>query len=145
MAWPGVYHAFRGGVRAPAHDRRRMPIHLEISRLNRLLVIVARGQVTPDEVRDLVKQMVENEVRHFSKIIDVSGSSIEMDREQVDAMAMMLRAEKGAATRGPIAFVIHPERQGFAHLFADATREDRPVRLFRSLHDARRWLQELPR
>ncbi|MBX9875201.1 MAG: hypothetical protein K2X84_10110 [Beijerinckiaceae bacterium] len=122
-----------------------MPIHLEISRLNRLLVIVARGQVTPDEVRDLVRQMVENEVRHFSKIIDVSGSSIEMDREQVEAMATMLRAEKGAATRGPIAFVIHPERQGFADLFADATRTDRPVRLFRSLHDARRWLQELPR
>jgi plasmid stability protein len=122
-----------------------MPIHLEISRLNRLLVIVARGQITPDEVRDLIRQMVENEVRHFSKIIDVSGSSIEMGREQVDAMAMMLRAEKGAATRGPIAFVIHPERRGFADLFADATKEDRPVRLFRSLHDARKWLQELPR
>jgi hypothetical protein len=120
-----------------------MPIHLEISRLNRLLVIVARGQVTPDEVRDLVKQMVDNEVRHFSKIIDVSGSSTEMGREQVEAMATMLRAEKG--TRGPIAFVIHPDRQGFADLFADATKADRPVRLFRSLHDARRWLQELPR
>ena len=129
----------------PCSRCRCMPIHLEISRLNRLLVIVARGQVTPDEVRDLVRQMVENEVRHFSKIIDVSGSSIEMDREQVEAMATTLRAEKGAATRGPIAFVIHPERQGFADLFADATRSDRPVRLFRSLHDARRWLMELSR
>lgn len=85
-----------------------MPIHLEISRLNRLLVIVARGQVTPDDVRDLVRQMVDNDVRHFSKIIDVSSSSIDMSREQVEAMAVMLRAEKGAATRGPIAFVIHP-------------------------------------
>ena len=122
-----------------------MPIHLEISRLNRLLVIVARGKITPDEVRDLVRQMVENDVRHFSKIIDVSGSSIEMDREQVDAMAVMLRAEKGAVARGPIAFVIHPEREGFADLFADATKADRPVRLFRSLHDARRWLQEINR
>ena len=122
-----------------------MPIHLEISRLNRLLVIVARGQVTPDEVRDLVRQMVDNDVRHFSKIIDVSGSSIDMGREQVEAMAVALRAEKGAAARGPIAFVIHPEREGFAGLFADATRSDRPVRLFRSLHDARRWLLEQPR
>jgi len=122
-----------------------MPIHLEISRLNRLLVIVARGQVMPDEVRDLVQQMVDNDIRHFSKIIDVSGSSIDMSREQVEAMALALRAEKGAAARGPIAFVIHPEREGFADLFADATKADRPVRLFRSLHDARRWLRELPR
>ena len=122
-----------------------MPIHLEISRLHRLLVIVARGQVTPDDVRDLVRQMVDNDVRHFSKIIDVSSSNIEMSRKQVEAMAVMLRAEKGAATRGPIAFVVHSERQGFADLFADATKPDRPVRLFRSLHDARRWLLELPR
>ena len=122
-----------------------MPIHLEISRLNRLLVIVARGQVMPDEVRDLVQQMVDNDIRHFSKIIDVSGSSIDMSREQVEAMALALRAEKGAAARGPIAFVIHPEREGFADLFADATKADRPVRLFRSPHDARRWLRELPR
>ena len=129
----------------PGHHRHHMPIHLEISRLHRLLVIVARGQVTSDEVRDLVRQMVDNDVRHFGKIIDVSGSNIEMSREQVEAMAVMLRAEKGAATRGPIAFVIHPERQGFADLFADATRTDRPVRLFRSLHDARRWLLKLPR
>ncbi len=121
-----------------------MPIYLEISRLNRLLVIVARGQVTPDDVRDLVQQMVDNDVRHFSKIIDVSGSSIDMGREQVEAMAMALRAEKGAAARGPIAFVIHPDREGFADLFADVTKADRPVRLFRSLHDARRWLRELP-
>jgi hypothetical protein len=40
-----------------------MPIHLEISRLNRLLVIVARGQVSQDDVRDLVAKMVEAEVR----------------------------------------------------------------------------------
>ena len=122
-----------------------MPIHQDISRLHRLLVIVARGQVTPDEVRDLVSQMVDNEVRHFSKIIDVTGSSIDMDRGQVEAMAATLRAEKGAAGRGPIAFVIHPEREGFADLFADATSTDRPVKLFRSLHDARRWLQEVQR
>ena len=88
-----------------------MPIHLEISRLHRLLVIGARGPVTPDDVRDLIRQMVDTDVRHFSKIIDVSSSSIDMSREQVDAMAVMLRAEKGAATRGPIAFVVHPERQ----------------------------------
>jgi hypothetical protein len=126
-------------------ERRCMPIHLEISRLHRLLVIVARGQVTTDDVRDLVRQMVDNDVRHFSKIIDVSSSSSDMSREQIEAMAVMLRSEKGATTRGPIAFVIHPERQGFADLFADATKTDRPVRLFRSLHDARRWLQDLPR
>src|SRR4051794_12848253 len=101
-----------------------MPIHLEISRLNRLLVIVARGQVSQDDVHDLVGKMVEAKVRHFSKIIDVSSSSIDMSHEQVDRMAVMLRGEPGAAARGPIAFVINPEREGFADLFAAATQGD---------------------
>lgn len=122
-----------------------MPIHLEISRLNRLLVIVARGQVSQDDVRDLVAKMVEAEVRHFSKIIDVSGSTIDMSREEVERMAVSLRGEPGAAQRGAIAFVINPEREGFADLFAEATQGDRPVRLFRSLHDARKWLETVQR
>jgi hypothetical protein len=120
-----------------------MPIHLEVSRLHRLLVIVARGKVTPDEVRDLVRKMVEAEVRHFAKIIDVSGSSIDMGRAEVERMAVSLRGEPGAATRGPIAFVIDPAREGFAELFTEATQIDRPVKMFRSLHDAREWLRTL--
>ena len=102
-----------------------MPIQLEISRLHRLLVIVGRGQVTPDDVRDLIRKMVEANVRHFSKIIDVSGSTVDMSREEVERIAVMLRGEPGAASRGPIAFVINPERQGFADLFAEATRTGR--------------------
>ena len=121
-----------------------MPIHLDISRLNRLLVIVARGKVSQDDVRDLVAKMVEANVRHFSKIIDVSSSSIAMNREDVERMAVTLRGEPGAAARGPIAFVVNPEGEGFADLFAAATQGDRPVRLFRSLHDARKLLEGFP-
>ena len=120
-----------------------MPIHLEISRLNRLLVIVARGKVTPDEVRDLVRKMVENDVRHFAKIIDVSSASAEIDHEQMERIARALRGGTGADARGPVAFVIDPHRGEVAGLFSESTEGDRPVKLFRSLHDARRWLATL--
>jgi hypothetical protein len=39
-----------------------------------------------------------------------------------------------------VAFVIVPDRVGFAHTFADATKTAHPAKLFRSLHDARAWL-----
>jgi len=55
----------------------------------------------------------------------------------------MLRGDSGAG-RGPVAFVINPNRVEFAHAFADATKGDRPVKLFRSLRDARKWLLEQP-
>jgi hypothetical protein len=53
--------------------------------------------VTADEVRDQVRKMVENDLRHFAKIIDVSGSSIDMDRAEVERMAVSLRGEPGGA------------------------------------------------
>jgi hypothetical protein len=32
------------------------------------------------------------------------------------------------------------ERIGFANVFADVTQGERPIKLFRSLHEARAWL-----
>ena len=45
--------------------------------------------------------------------------------------------------RGPVAFIVRPDDEGFAKAFAGITEGDRPVRLFHSLHQARRWLEEL--
>lgn len=118
-----------------------MPVHLEVSRLDRQVVIVARGHVTPDEIRAQARSIADAEVRHFAKIIDVSGATSEIGREQVESMAAGLRSAPGAAGRGPIAFVNNPDRVGFAEAFAEMTEGDRPVRLFRSIHDARKWLE----
>ena len=120
-----------------------MPIHLDISRIDRLLVIVARGKVNQDDLRDLIPKIAEAGARHFAKIIDVSSASAEIDHEQMERIARALRGGTGADARGPVAFVIDPHRGEVAGLFSESTEGDRPVKLFRSLHDARRWLATL--
>jgi len=40
-----------------------------------------------------------------------------------------------------VAFVINPDRIGFADMFVDVTHCERPIELFRSLHEARAWLE----
>ena len=52
-------------------------------------------------------------------------------------MAEMLRQAPGHDSRGPVAYVVNPERIGFAHSFAEASKADRPVKLFTSLRQAR--------
>ena len=37
--------------------------------------------------------------------------------------------------------MINPEREGFAQVFADIVKCDRLVKLFRSIHEARKWAQ----
>lgn len=118
-----------------------MPVHLDISPLHRLVVIVARGHITAEEIAGIKLQIIEASVRTYGKIIDVSQSRTELTREQVRQVADLMRGAPDETSRGPVAFVIDPERIDFAHMFADVTQGERPVQLFRSLHEARAWLE----
>jgi hypothetical protein len=130
--------------RLPANRRRcrvpGMPLHMDISPLHRLVVIVARGHITAEEIAATKRQIVEGNVREYAKIIDVSQGRSELTREQVQQVADLLRGAPGDPSRGPVAFVIDPERIDFPHIFADVTQDERPIQLFRSLHEARAWL-----
>ena len=122
-----------------------MPLHMDIVPIQRLVVIVARGEVTADDLANNVKELIAAKVAHYAKIIDVSASHWVLTKEQIDAIAKTLRGDPNSDMRGPVAFIVRPEDEGFAHAFAGITEGDRPVKLFHSLHQARRWLEELRR
>jgi hypothetical protein len=121
---------------------KTMPIYMDISRMNRLVVIVAKGHVTADEIAANTRTLVEADVPGYAKIIDTTGSNSDLTREQVDKIATLLRGDPKDRTRGPVAFVVNPDRKGFADAFAEVTQGERPIRLFKSLHSARKWLLE---
>jgi hypothetical protein len=116
---------------------------MDIVPLQRLVVIVAHGEVTADDLANNVKELMEAHVTHYAKIIDVSTSHWVLTKEQIAEIGDRLRGDPDSETRGPVAFIVSPDDEGFAKLFSEVTVDDRPVRLFRSLHDARRWLEEI--
>jgi len=116
-----------------------MPIYIEISRLHSSVTIVARGKISADEVRGAAQQMFEARVPEFAKLIDVSAATVEVNPQQVESIAELLRSGSPGQKRGPVAFLIDPARGEFARAFK-ATQDDRPVSLFTSLHEARDWL-----
>ena len=89
-----------------------MPISLDISPLHRTVVIAAIGHVTPEEIARNTQKLVEANVPHFGKIIDVTLSTSDLTEAQVEQIAAMLRGDPGSG-RGPVAFVINPNRVGF--------------------------------
>lgn len=115
-----------------------MPIYIEISRLHGSVTIVARGKISPDEMRGAAQQMFDARVPEFAKLVDVSAATAEVNPQQVQAIATLLRGSP-EQKRGPVAFLIDPARGEFARAFK-ATQDDRPVSLFTSLHKAREWL-----
>ena len=121
-----------------------MPVYMEISRLHRTVTIVARGTISPDEIRGVAQQLAEANVRPFAKIVEVAGATTEWTPEQVARVAQMLR---GASTekRGPVAFIIDPDRTAFPAAFAEMTKGDGPIEMFKSLRDARDWVRRVER
>lgn len=119
-----------------------MPIYMDILRIERVVVIVARGHVTPEEIAENTKALIAANVPGLAKIIDVAGSASALTREQVKRIADMLSGDTDSPLRGPVAFVVNPARKGFAEAFAEVTKGERPIELFSSLHAARRWLKD---
>ena len=116
-----------------------MPLRMNISPLHRLVTIVAGGQIAADEIGSVVQELIKANVPAYAKMIDVSHANSDLSRDQVAQVAALLRLA-GGTQRGPVAFIINPERIGFANMFSDLARDELSVGLFRSIHQARAWL-----
>jgi len=98
-----------------------MPVRIDISPLHRMVVIVARGNIAAEEIGATARQLIDAKVAAYAKIIDVSQATSELTREQVQKISDLLRGAPDDTSRGPVAFVINPDRIGFADVFADIT------------------------
>jgi hypothetical protein len=120
-----------------------MPIHLNISHLDRVVIAVVIGDASADDVRDMGRQFSEAGTRHYRKILDTTAGALIMDDAEVAALVANLRARPKAEERGPLAFVVDPKRAAdVAEKYVELTAGERPVKIFHSLHAARRWLDE---
>lgn len=119
-----------------------MPIYLEVSRLHRIVTIVARGKIAPDEMRGMAGQLAEAHVRPFAKVVDVTAATGEITPEQIANVAAFLRGD-GSEKRGPVAFIVDAARGSFARTFAQQTVSEGPINVFSSLRQARAWLDHI--
>ncbi len=119
-----------------------MPIHVDISDLDRLVIAVALGEVTPDDIAEVARAFVESGRQHYGKIIDTTAGSAVIDENRLSAIAAFMRADPRAGARGPLAFVVDPKRGEIVQKFADMTADERPVKVFTSLRTARAWVRE---
>jgi hypothetical protein len=121
-----------------------MPIHVRISHHDRLVVAVAHGTISADEFLNAVRESVEQGALHYRKLIDVAAANTDADMERLKQLLMIVRNSPQAAQRGPLAFVVDSKRgDTVRELMALPEEGERPVRVFTSLHEARKWLDEV--
>ena len=119
-----------------------MPVYMEISRLYRTVTIVARGEISPEEIRTAARELSDANVRSFAKVVEVTGATTAWTPDQVGQVAALLGGPS-TEKRGPVAFIVDPARNTFAQAYADQTTGEVPIKWFRGLHEARDWLKRI--
>jgi hypothetical protein len=122
-----------------------MPIQLEVFHPDRILVGVGRGNITLKEYGEFVAEVVKANLMHYRKIIDATGAeSATIDKDVLLAFDEQMRSFSKGRPRGPLALVVDRKRGDLARTFKALASPDRPVEVFGSIHDARKWLREQP-
>lgn len=121
-----------------------MPITFSVDIANRQVYGFASGELTMQDMAGFMRQLVQQKLLHYRKLLHVVEAKPTFGDREVAAMVQVLREQASAVPRGPVAFVADPDRGDIARLFASLDIDGRPAMVFRSVHDARKWLGEQP-
>jgi hypothetical protein len=133
----------------PLFDKSiRMPtITYSISHGEKLVFIEVQSEALPQEVQDALLAIRAAGALPYRKLIDLSFAPLSQDLTGIRAIKALSQDAGGAgkdALRGPVAFVVGSEPAGeMVALFHENTRLNRPLRVFRDIDTARRWLDEI--
>ncbi|OFX03750.1 MAG: hypothetical protein A3D94_00175 [Alphaproteobacteria bacterium RIFCSPHIGHO2_12_FULL_66_14] len=124
-----------------------MPVHWTVSHPARLVVAVAKDDVTPADIERYFAGITADGAMAYAKIFEITHTPTALNEENLKALGerVIYYAQHGQI--GPVAIVAaSDESYAQAKIFAAAAQVRRPLAIFRELHAAREWLdaQALP-
>ena len=121
-----------------------MPVQWTVSHPTRLIVAVARGDLGLADIEGYLDEVVASDVLAYRKIFDMTHATPKLDDDALMALGARIRAYRALGAMGPLAIVATTQASyEQAHIFAALAEADRPLQIFRDLHEARRWLDEV--
>ena len=122
-----------------------MPITWTIDHEARLLTAVAEGDVTLGDLEQYLDAVVVAGSMPYRKLFDGTRGDSAITDEEMMALGARIRAYHAMGTMGALAIVAVSEHtHGLARLFGALAAADRPIKIFRDLKAARRWIDAQP-
>jgi hypothetical protein len=120
-----------------------VPVHWTISHPTRLVVAVAKDTVSVSDIEQYFAGVTADGAMGYAKIFEITHSPMALSEDNLRSLGqrVIFYAQHGQV--GPLAIVASSDESfAQARIFAEAARAERPLRIFRELHAARRWLDE---
>lgn len=107
-----------------------------------MVIGIAEGAITPQDIDGFVGEIAEAKAVHYRKIIDVMTATPGLTEQDIADYSERSQKVSRERKSGPIAIVTSEAQGPLSRLFAQLTFDRRPAKVFRSIHDARKWLLE---
>jgi hypothetical protein len=110
----------------------------------RLVVATGKGETTAADFLFYVDEIEKAGAIPYRRLMDLTGVGIPMPQAEARLVGQRFANLKNKALLGPSAIVVTSDT--FAHLvkiFDASAQADRPLKIFRDLHLARTWLDEV--
>jgi hypothetical protein len=118
-----------------------MPVHWTISHPQRLVVAVAKDQVTVADIEQYFAGVTAQDAMAYRKIFEITHNPMALSEENLKALGQRVIFYAQHGQIGPVAIVAaSDESYAQALVFAQAATVQRPLKIFRELHAARQWL-----
>lgn len=118
-----------------------MPLKWTISHADRTVEAVASGPVSLQEIERYLDDVMVSDAFPYRKLFDASQASAGPTDDEMMLLGARLSAYSGLGPLGPIAFVTPaPAIRQKVRLFAVLAPADRPLKIFKAIAAARKWL-----
>jgi hypothetical protein len=117
-----------------------VPVEVTTNAMDRMVVAVASGNLTLEDLVALRQGLLKADHCAYRKIVEINTATTTLDEKTLSGLATFIMRAESTTPCGPLAIVTTADDAGLAHMFAALTTDKRPARVFRSIHEARRWL-----
>ena len=123
-----------------------MPLRWKIAPLEHMVVCVFEGVITRDDIMGYFAAIESAGALTYHKILDATRGECSLSDLELRRLATHIKSSGASGKPGAVAVVTGTPRNDniVAHLKA-MTPMDRRLRLFPNIHEARRWLDHVPR
>lgn len=121
-----------------------MPIEYQIDHESQLVCAQAHGVVVLEDILESLDAVVVHDAASYQKLIDAREAIPQLSDDDFMVLAARVSAYAALKPRGAVAVVVtaHDAQVAVRRYANFMGGEDRPLRLFASLADARQWLEQ---
>jgi len=122
-----------------------MPLHWTIDSKDRLLILVAEGDITRAEFEACLDVIDKAGLHPYRKLFDGAHGATSMGPENLLAMGVRMRASHQTETVGPLAVVVPEDKIAMiSRVLGMLAAASRPMRIFHESGPARDWILKQP-